>query len=52
MSYGKYKFKDFNEFKTAKDEARKIGVMTASDFSKFLDDNYSHLKIEIISIKS
>ncbi|MEA2017798.1 MAG: hypothetical protein U9N59_05060 [Campylobacterota bacterium] len=44
MSYNKFKFKDFSEFKTVQDLAIANGLKTQQEFDNFLKENYQHLK--------
>jgi hypothetical protein len=44
MSFGKYRFSSFAEYKTIQDLAVADGFITAKEFNDFLETNYSHLK--------
>jgi len=44
MSYNKYLFESYADFRTAQVLAKESGYKTADEFNKFLETNYSHLK--------
>ncbi len=44
MSYNKFLFKSFIDFKTVQDLASDNGIKTAEEFNRFLEENYKHLK--------
>ena len=44
MSFGKFRFKDFAEYQSIQTLASENGLTTASEFTKYLETNYSHLK--------
>lgn len=44
MSYNKFLFKSFSDFKSVQDVAVDNGIKTAEEFNSFLEENYQHLK--------
>lgn len=46
MKFGKYLFESFKEFQEIKNEAIKVGAITAEQFFNFLGYNLSHKLIE------
>ena len=46
MKFGKYLFESFKEFQEIKNEAIKVGAITAEQFFNFLGSNYSHKLIK------
>ena len=42
MKFGKYLFESFKEFQEIKNEAIKVGAITAEQFFNFLSANYSN----------
>ena len=46
MKFGKYLFESFKEFQEIKNEAIKVGAITAEQFFNFLGYDYSHKFIE------
>lgn len=42
MKFGKYIFESFKEFQEIKNEAIKVGAITAEQFFNFLSANYSN----------
>ena len=50
MKFGKYLFESFKEFQEIKNEAIKVGAITAEQFFNFLGYDYSHKLIENLLI--
>ena len=46
MKFGKYLFESFKEFQEIKNEAIKVGAITAEQFFNFLGYDYSHKLIK------
>jgi hypothetical protein len=46
MKFGKYIFESFKEFQEIKNEAIKVGAITAEQFFNFLGSNYSYKLIK------
>ena len=46
MKFGKYIFESFKELQEIKNEAIKVGAITAEQFFNFLGSNYSHKLIK------
>lgn len=45
MRFGKFQFKNFQEFVEIRQKANKNGFIKIDDFALFLQKEYSHLKI-------